>query len=562
MEDAHALFDKWMKAREFLVIGKNTQRVDAFDKALGKAKYVEDELIDGMLFARLVKGKYAHALIQELDYSEAREIPGVISILTAKDIPGKNQVGFGILDILDQPLLADSRVKFYGEPLAVVVAENPNAAEEALAHVEVKYKQLPAILDPLEAMNSKALVHEDRGSNIVTKQIVRKGNVDEGFSKSKVVVENTYKTQYQDHAYLETEGALAIPASDGVKVIGQSQYPRETQGIVSRVLGLPSSKVELIVPVIGGAFGGKGGMAPEVCGQAALAAFKLQKPVMINYTREDSLISHCKRSPYVIKHKLGADENGKLTAIEAQVVVDSGAYSGRGPTILFRSTVHVTGPYEIPNVKLDGYLAYTNKVPISATRGFGAPEVQFAAESQMDELAEKLGIDPVDFRLNNLLKEGSYTCTNQLLETSVGVREALSKVAEASGWKSVKKGDGGSRRRGMGVSCSWYGTSSSGGLPDWSDAFIAVNKDGSLVCYTGLVELGQGAHTICSQIIGEVLGIPLSSNYQRGDVRPGHWIHNCFKGNEHRHDWYPHSCSQAEGKNRQSSCRYSFVQLI
>lgn len=505
-EDPYILIDRWLKTHEFLVVGKNVQRVDALDKVIGRAKYVEDYFFDGMAFAKLVKGKHAHALIRRINTGKAKRIPGVLSVLTAKEIPGVNQVGYSLPD---QPLLAGSKVRFHGEPLALVVAEEPRTAEAAAELVEVEYKPLPVILDPIEAMTSKVLVHEEHGSNIATTTKVRKGDVEQGFSKAEVIVENEFRTPYQDHAYLETEGAVALPSEDGVKVIGSIQYPHLSQMIVSRVLGLKLKQVEVLQATVGGGFGGKDDMGPIVCAQAALAAFKLRRPVTITYSREDSLIAHCKRDPAVIKYKSGADSNGKLTAIEVKIVFDSGAYANRGPYTLWRATMHASGPYEVPNAKVDGYLVYTNKVFQGSFRGFGNPPTQFAAESNMDELASRLGMDPVEFRLKNTLRPGSRTITNQLLDHSVGISEALSKLAEASGWaEKRKKLEEGKKRRGIGVGCGWHGISTSRGAPDWSNAIINVNKDGSVTGYTGIVEMGQGTKTGHTQIVAEVLGVP------------------------------------------------------
>ncbi len=494
-EDSHKVLDKWLKAREFQVIGKNARRVDALDKAMGRAKYVEDNFFDRMAFGRIVTSRHPHALIKKFDLGKANRVPGVLSILTAKDIPGVNIAGFLRPD---QPLLAGAKTIYNGEPVAIVVAETPEAAARAAELVEVDYKPIPAVLDPVEAIDSKVLVHEELGSNVATTTKVERGNIEEGFSKADVVVEKEYRTPYQDHIYIETEAAVALPVSDGVKVLSMTQYPHLSQMTVSRVLGVQRKQVEVVQATIGGAFGGKDDMGPLLDAKASLAAYKLQRPVMVSYSREDSLISHCKRDPAIIKYKSGVDSQGRLTAIDVKIIFDSGAYSNRGPFTLWRATICGAGPYDVPNARILGWLVYTNKVSQGSFRGFGNAQNQFAVESQMDELAHRLGMDPIEFRLKNILKTGCVTIGNQVLDDYVGIGDALAKV-DASG----------NVRRGIGVGCAWHGISTSSGVPDWSSAALFVNKDGSVVGYTGIVEIGQGTKTAHTQIVAEILGLPM-----------------------------------------------------
>jgi len=508
-EEFLRLFEKWKKAKGFLVVGKGVRRVDALEKVLGKAKYVEDYFFDGMLYVRLVKSTIPHGRIKKIDVSGALRLPGVVGVFTAKDIPGINQVGYALPD---QPLLAEGKVRFHGEVVALVAAEDPDVAEEAARLVKVEYEPLPAVFDPLEAMNSKILVHEERGSNIAETTKVRKGDVEKGFEQADVIVENTYRTGHQDHVYLETEGAVAVPEPGRITVIGSIQYPHLCQTITSRVLGLDMAQVRIVQASVGGAFGGKDDMGPLVTAKAALVAYKTGRPAMLVYTREDSFTSHCKRDPSIIEYKSGATSDGKLTAIQVKIILDSGAYANRGPFVLWRATMHASGPYEVPNAKVDGFLVYTNKVFEGSFRGFGNPQIQFAAESQMDELAEKLGLDPVEIRLRNILKPGSLTITSQKLDHSVGIGEAVKKLAEVSDfkrkWAEYRK-DGGVKRRGIGIACGWHGISTSRGVPDWSNAYINIYKDGSVVCGTGICEIGQGTHTAHAQIVSEVLGVPI-----------------------------------------------------
>jgi CO/xanthine dehydrogenase Mo-binding subunit len=508
--EEYSLLERWIKSKEYVVVGRSVTRIDALEKVLGRAKYVEDYSLPGMLYAKLVKSPVPHGILKGIRPGKAEGLKGFYGLVTASDVPGINEVGYYIQD---QPALAEGKVRFHGEPVALALAESPEVAEEAALLAEVDVEELPAVFDPLEALKGEVLVHEGRKGNVAIKTKVRKGDVKRGFEESYIIVEDTYRMGYQDHAYLEPEGALAVPSVDGMTVILSVQYPHLAQMKVARVLGINQSKVRIVQPVIGGAFGGKDDMGPIVAAQAAIAAYKAQKPVLLTYSREDSFTSHCKRDPAVIRYKTGATKDGKLKAIEVEIIFDAGAYANRGPFTLWRATVHASGPYEVPNAKVDGRLVYTNKVYQGSFRGFGNPQVQFAAERQMDELAYELGMDPVEIRLKNVLKVGSLTITNQKLEFSVGIEEALRRVAEASGWRDkwsrypiMKDG----KARGMGVGIIWHGISTSRGVPDWGNAYINVGKDGSATVYTGITEIGQGTHTGLAQIAAEGLGVPLS----------------------------------------------------
>ena len=513
VEDPYALMEKWLKAKEFIVVGKRVTRADALDKALGKAKYVEDLYTpDDILFVKQVLSTEPHARLVSINYSDALKLSGVVGVFTARDIPGENQVGYALPD---QPLIAEKKVRFIGDLVALVAAKDFDTAIKAAEEVKVKYDPLPYILDPLEAMErTDVLIHEEAGTNIAFRTKVRKGNVEEGFSKSDYVVENEYRTHHQDHLYLETEGALALPQlEDRITVISAGQYPHLVRAIVARVLGLPESHVKVIIPYMGGGFGGKDDEGPLVAAKAALVAYLTKKPAFLQYSREESLIMHPKREATVIKYKSGASKDGRLQAIDVQIIHDTGAYTNRGPFILWRATVHASGPYEVPNAKVDGYAVYTNKVYQGSYRGFGNPSVQFAAEAQMDLLAEKLGMDPVEFRLKNMLTPGKTTITNQPLDHSVGIADAVAKLAEAVDWKNKYisyKNKGGRFKRGIGIGVAWHGISTSRGVPDWSNALIKIAKDGSVSVYTGIVEMGQGSPVSSHrQIAAEILGAPI-----------------------------------------------------
>lgn len=519
MEDPYSIVEKWMRAESFVVVGKGMARVDALDKALGKARFTEDYLVNYYLssavFVRQVLSPYPHARIRKIDFSAALDRPGVLGVFVSRHVPGENQVGYAIPD---QPLLAVDKVRYAGEVVALVAAVDPDKAHEAVEEVKVDYEPLPYVLDPLDAMQrSDVLVHEEKGSNIAFTTKVRKGNVEEGFSRSHIVVENEYRLHHQEHAYLETEAALAIPESEGrITVICTLQYPHLGQRIVSRVLGLPASQVKIIAPYIGGGFGGKDDEGPLACAKAALVAYLTGKPAFIMYSREESIKIHPKREAAIIRYKTGADSDGKLVAIEVTIVHDTGAYANRAPFILWRATMHASGPYHVPNAKVDGIAVYTNKVYQGSFRGFGNISVQFAVERQMDLLAERLGIDPVELRLKNLLREGQQTITGQMLDHSVGVADMVRKLAEKADWwrkrREYEEFNARNHRvkKGIGIAVGWHGISTSRAVPDWSNAYVKVELDGSVTVYTGIVEMGQGSPTSSHvQIVSEVLGVPL-----------------------------------------------------
>ncbi|HVP23866.1 MAG TPA: xanthine dehydrogenase family protein molybdopterin-binding subunit [Conexivisphaerales archaeon] len=505
-EDTPRLLSQWLHGKEFLVIGESISRVDSLEMVTGRAKFMEDHFAKDMLFARLVKSGVSSAALKGVDFRAAASVPGFVDGVTARDVRGRNEVGYYISD---QPAFAERVIRFDGEPVGLVVASSPEAAEESSKKARVISARKAAVYDPLKAISSRALVHEERKSNVALTTRVRKGDVEKGFAESDVVIENTYRTGYQDHAYIEPEGALATPTSEGMTVLSCSQYPHLAQKMVARVLGYQQRQVRIIQTAIGGGFGGKDDMGPIVAAQAAIAAQKLARPIMLNYSREDSLTSHCKRERAVIRYKTGATKDGLLRAVEADITFDAGAYANRGPFTLWRATMHASGPYVVPNAKVDGMLVYTNKVYQGSFRGFGNPPVQFAAESNLDEVAISLGLDPVDIRLKNLLRKGTSTITDQPLNSSVGIHEALRRVARASSWRDLRRTSGGirdGRATGVGVACAWHGISTSRGVPDWSSGYLVIRKDGSVDAYTGIVEIGQGTTTAITQMVAEALG--------------------------------------------------------
>ena len=511
MQDYLEIVERFSKKRDVDIVGKSVKRAGAIDQVLGRAKYTADYFYDRMLHVKILRSPFPHALIKAISTKEAEAAAGVVAVLTAKDIPGINDWGF---TFPDQPLLAHEKVRFVGDGVAIVAAETTEQATEALGLIKVDYSPLPAVFDPEEALKPDSpKVHEN--GNVMYQARVRKGDVVKGFAESDAIVENEFSTPRQEHAYLEPEAALGLSEPDGsVTVIVGTQSPFLVQMNVAKILGVSLDQVRVIQAATGGGFGGKDDIPPELSARVALVAKKTGRPALLVHSREESISCHSKRYPYRIKHKLGASKDGRLQAAEVELMSDAGAYASHGPYILWRSAVHATGPYVVPNVKVDALSVYTNNLYGGSYRGFGNVQAEFAAESQIDELAEKLGIDPVEFRLKNVLREGSYTATNQLLDNSVGVEECLVESVKLSRWKEKReqyKKIQGTKRRGIGVALMYHGNSTSRGAPDYSAAYVMVNKDGSVRYRTGITEMGQGTHTGHMQIVAEILGVPFEA---------------------------------------------------
>jgi len=501
-------------------VGAPLRRVDAIDKSTGRAVYLDDMAVPGVL--------------RGVDGSTALEMRGVRAIVTAGDVPGENQVG---CVTPDQPLLPSDRIRYEGDAVAIVVAESQAAAREAADAVRVDAVELPGVFDALEAMEPGAPeVHperdgvvEDLSRNVFLHDRVRKGDVEAGFEEADIIVDRTFRTHHQEHCYLEPLAALAVPEDNGtMTVYGTMQCPFYVQKAVAGVLGLPLAAVRVVQTVTGGGFGGKEDVPSEICACAALAAWKVRRPVKLVYSREEDFLRSSKRHPMVVEFKLGARRDGTFTAARVRAVADAGAYTTLTPVVVFRATAHATGPYEIPNVSTDVYGVYTNRQTTGAFRGFGQPQTIFANESLIDEIADALGMDPIDVRLANCLDVGKRTATDQLLTESVGLRETLERARELSEWdekrgagtgygEGAATGDdaGGVERvaRGIGVGSIYYGVSlgAKGLALDGSGAHLNVYRDGSVRIGVGGTEMGQGLLTVLTQIASDSLGVPVES---------------------------------------------------
>ncbi len=489
-------------------VGKSFIRKDAISKVTGRAVFTADLKFQGMLFAATIRSPKPHIKIIGIDDKTAKKIPGVVGIYYAKDIPGENTVP---LVFMDYPFLAEKEAKFEGQPVGLVVAESIEVAREAARAVRIKYKELPAVFDPLESMkkNAPKIYGKD---NIFRKFVVKKGNVKS--AKVDVEVEDVFTTNYQVHAYLETQSMVAVPQPEGgMNVYGSMQCPFYVQDAVKRILGLPYNKVRIIQETTGGAFGGKEDVPSIVAGHAAFLAAKTGRPVKLVYTREEDFQAMSKRHPGWARIKYGAKKNGKIVSCEVKYILDGGAFATLSPIVLWRGTVHATGPYEIPNVFIETYAVATNKVPCGAYRGFGQPQIAFANESLIDILAEKLGMNPLKLRQINAIKKGSKTETGHKITESIGLGKTMNLAVRAANWNkkwkhpSSKKG---SKRYGIGMASSIYGVGLGAGGKHLakSGSFVQIEPDGSVLVAVGNTEMGQGARTVLSQIAAEALGAP------------------------------------------------------
>jgi CO/xanthine dehydrogenase Mo-binding subunit len=485
-----------------MIIGEKVRRPDAPDKVKGSAPYVEDLAFAGCLWGGVLRSPHAHAQIVSLDVEPARRLPGVRAVLTARDIPGQNLIP---MVQSDWPVLAASFVRHVGEPVALVAAETREALKQALAAIAVTYQPLVALLDMEEAL---------RAGEVMAHWKIRRGDVARGFSGDVVTVEGTWHTPYQEHAYIEPNGMVATPdGAGGVVVYGSLQCPFYVQKAVASALGIDLSRARIVQAVTGGGFGGKEDAPSSPGAHAALLARATGRPVRLLFSREEDMAVMSKRHPARIRVKVAADREGVLQAAEVDYLLDGGAYATLSPVVLWRGAIHACGPYRLPDAKVDARVVRTHKVPCGAFRGFGEPQVVFAFESALDELAEKLEADPLALRRRNALREGDETITGQRL-ASVGFGEVLDRVAEVSQWTARRREyarDAGRVRRGIGLAASYYGVGlgAMGKHLNPAGASLVVAADGSVTVAVGTTEIGQGMITVLSQIAAEALGCPV-----------------------------------------------------
>jgi CO/xanthine dehydrogenase Mo-binding subunit len=511
-----------MSGEGFKVIGRGVAKVDGVELVTGKARFSGDLRFPGMLHAVARRAGIPAGKIRSIDGSAALTVPGVRAVLTARDIPGANIIG--ILPPFDQPLLAAEEIRYAGESLAVVVAESRETAKRGAAAIAVDIDPWEPILTVDEALaEGSRRIHPD-GNITFSKQLI-KGEVEKGFAEAEVIVENTYHTSFQEHAYLETETVAAVPGGDGrITVYASCQSPFHIRGHIAANLDLPASRVKVIQAYTGGSFGGKDDVATEIGCLAAMAALKVERPVMIAHERGESIVGSNLRHAARIHYRTGSRRDGTIVAREARIVLDGGAYASESPFVTMKALIHAGGPYHVPNVHVECTAVYTNKTYCGAFRGFGVPQVTFASESQIDELAAKLDMDPLELRRKNALRAGQANATGQVFEHSVGILQTIEQVAgraaetreqlpppePGQGKTQRSAGEGGGRwLYGRGCASMLQGISNGAEGIDVVGASVQAGQDGSVLVGVGLTDMGQGSRTVFAQIAAEVLGVTM-----------------------------------------------------
>lgn len=510
-------------------IGQSVARVDARDKVTGNAKFPGDFDMPNQAYAKIQFSDRTHAIIKSVDISDAEKLPGVIAVFTAKDVP-VNEYG---LIMPDQPVFCGpgsnkpfaDRVRCISDNIALIVAETEEIASKARDLIKVEYEDLEGIFDPRVAMAAEAnLIHPDKGSNVFCHYRIRKGDLENSINQADVIVESDYRTPYQEHAFLQPEAGISyIDEEKHVTVVVAGQWVHEDQEQIAHALNLPVEQVRVIYPAIGGAFGGREDMSVQIV--LALATWHLHqrgedRPVKIIWSREESMIGHHKRHPYYMHARWGAKKDGTLLFAENELIADGGAYAYTSTKVLGNATLLCTGPYRIPNVKVNSYAVYTNNILTGAFRGFGGPQAAFLAECQMNKLAEQLKMDPVEIRMRNLLREGDLLSVQTPLPKGVSITDVLKKCALEAGWENSAEGwkrpvnlkDSANISRGLGIACGYKNIGFSFGAPEnsWStvELFGQDDIDEAIIHHAG-ADVGQGAHTVFAQMAAEALKLPI-----------------------------------------------------
>src|SRR5579862_2218501 len=500
---------------DFSIIGRPIAMIDAAGKTTGAGKYTDDLTVPGMLIGKILHSPYPHAAIKRIDTSRAQALEGVVAVVTGADAPNQ----YGILPVgHDETALAVDKVRYVGDNVACVAAISEEIAEQALELIDVEYEPLPAYFDPEVSMKAEAdLIHRERPHNIEKDYHHVFGNPDQGFADADQIAEARFIANEVTHAAMEPHCTLASFELDPhtgklgrLTVWSSTQVPYYLQHKLSLVLEMPMAQIRVIKPLVGGGFGGKSEVIPlEII--AAIAARAAKRPVKITYTREEVFWAHRGRPRTIVDLKTGVKRDGRITAVKARVVQDGGAYCSYGVVTILYSGALLGALYDIPNIQYDGFRVLTNKPACGAMRGHGTVNVRFAFESQLDELAVKIGMDPAEIRQQNLLKPPCIT-VNGLRVQSYGLPECIEKTVERSEWKQRKgkmpKG------RGLGVACSHYVSGAANSIirsdMPHSTVNIKIDRDGGVVVYTGASDIGQGSDTMVAQIAAETLGCSLS----------------------------------------------------
>lgn len=507
-----------MKISESGLIGKSVRRTDAIDKVTGCAVFVDDiPFGPKLLHSRLVRSPHSHALIKSIDTKKAEQLPGVRTIVTGKDLSAR--LG---LYLIDRPIFASERVRYYGEPVAGVVAITEDIAVEAAKLVEIEYEVLPAVYDPVESTQPDApLLHPDLGSYTVANFIfpepgtnisehfkIRKGDVETCWSDCEAIAEGQFRLPPIEHVPLETHTSIALSEKSGqITLWASSQSPFAMRDMIAQCLAIPHNKLRVIAPLVGGGFGGKAGVTMEACAVVMAQAVE-GRPVKLRLTREEEFVGTSVRQSLVSEIKVGCDKDGTLLGMELTYYFGGGAYNDYGVNIARAAGYSCTGPYDVPNVKADSLCVYTNHPVGSAMRGFGMPEIHWGLEQIMDQLAEQINMDPVEFRLKNCVRTDDEIVSGMKM-TPIDLEACIEKVSKAIKWEKEEKPTSPNKKRGKGIAIMWKAPA----MPPnpGSAAVVRFNEDATVNVEVGGQELGQGAFTVAAQIAAEMLGVPYES---------------------------------------------------
>jgi CO/xanthine dehydrogenase Mo-binding subunit len=496
------------REKNFRIVGQSPAHHDFVNKVRGTLLYAADWSLPGMVHGKVVRSDVGSAKIVSIDTSAAELLEGVVAVLTAADVPHNAVVehasgGLGELTV-EQPVLAGDRVRYVGEPVAVVAATDPETAAEAADLVEVTYAPLPGVYSPEDALADGAPLVHDEG-NVLVNWHLERGDLDAALTEAAVVVENTYRSQHVEHAYLETEAGVGWIENDVVTLRISTQVIEHAVEIAT-ILGLPQSQVRVIASYMGGGFGGKEDMTVEP--YIALLVWRTRRPVRMVWSRQESILASTKRHPFTMHYRTAATKEGKILAVDADIIGDAGAYPCLSARVLFAGAALSTGPYDVPVVRIRSRAVFTNNVPTSAFRGFGAMQVVFGYESQMDALATELGMDREEVRDLNHIKKGDLTSAGEPVTTAVAVRETRRAVLEMLGEPSRPSGPHTVIGRGFGSSMQPYGRSI--WFRDHASAWVTLQADGTLLIRSGVTDLGAGQAASLCQIASEILGVPLA----------------------------------------------------
>jgi 4-hydroxybenzoyl-CoA reductase alpha subunit len=498
-----------MKTNPYNIIGSRATKVDDGPKITGSGVYVFDVNLPGMLYGKILRSPHPHAQIVNIDTSEAWQVRGVRSVITAEDTP-KKPFSF-VQDLADKLSLCDGRVRYIGDEVAAVAAENVDSANRALEKIKVEYNILPHLDDPVEAMKPDAVkIHEDR-ENIAFEVHQEFGDVKAALGKADFVFEGTFATQKHHHSCLEPTGGIAQYSADGeLTVWSVTQAPHTLKQELSRILDLDQKNIRVIKPLIGGGFG-RGLVADMIEPVAAILSMRTKRPVKIIKNRSEDFCTSRTRYPFLVKLKTGVSKEGRILAKQAEVIVDNGAYNDKGPGVVNAAGVVFTTQYDVKNVKYDSYLVYTNKEYGTAFRGFGNTQMQFAFESHLDDIANGLGIDPAKIRLINANKPATKTVTGAAIG-SLGMMECIEKACASSKWDTKRNArkEKGIKKRGIGMAVILYtGAGSRYYGYNSSNAHIKVSDRGKVSVITSAVDMGQGSETVMAEIAAETIGVRL-----------------------------------------------------